>query len=326
MAASLGFRYALRAPRRYWDPADSNPPANCAAGGCRHLFSVWLGELPSISLVYYGSVYIRCYAHLAYTRSAVASTGPNQCPSLAKAVKATASCWKATPQYRSGVWLVVQIGFFDQFCRLRLRRVHASAPKIVNKSADQVRNSEEVKGLMGLGRYRENISAHAIRRPIIHWIAGNPPGILARVFHLGALPGAMVSSVRLRPGRLQSTLQVVAQFRPPELFGYGYRVFAIGVDAVSALANRRSFGAAERVPVLQARVKSRNSTLVSNNAAPPRARSPSDRRATSGPPAWAVTSSCTWAKRRSPFDPGRLGWSRVLSAHRRLTATGWVVE
>jgi hypothetical protein len=58
-------------------------------------------------------------------------------------------------QYRGGVWLVVQIGFFDQFCRLRLRRVHASAPKIVNKSADQVRNSEEVKGLMGLGRYRE---------------------------------------------------------------------------------------------------------------------------------------------------------------------------
>lgn len=155
MAASLGFRYALRAPRRYWDPADSNPPANCAAGGCRHLFSVFLGELPSISLVYYGSVCIRCYAHLAYTRSAVASTGPNRCPSLAKAVKATASCWKATPQYRGGVWLVVQIGFFDQFCRLRLRRVHASAPKIVNKSADQVRNSEEVKGLMGLGRYRE---------------------------------------------------------------------------------------------------------------------------------------------------------------------------
>lgn len=42
-----------------------------------------------------------------------------------------------------------QIGFFNQFSRLRLPRVHTSAPKIVNKSADQVRNSEEVEDLMG---------------------------------------------------------------------------------------------------------------------------------------------------------------------------------
>ena len=64
---------------------------------------------------------------------------------------------------------------------------------VVNKSADKVRNPEEVKGLMELaveaGFAAKNISAHAIRRPIIHWIAGNPPEYWRGLFHLGAWLG-----------------------------------------------------------------------------------------------------------------------------------------
>ena len=80
----------------------------------------------------------------------------------------------------------------------------------------------------------------------------------------------MVSFVRVRLRRAACTLPgVVAQFRPPELFDYVNRVFAIGVDAVSALANRRSFRAAERVPILQGRVRGIPPRVEQRRASPP---------------------------------------------------------
>jgi len=44
MAASPGFRDVLRAPRRYWNPADFNPSANCAPGDVVTFFSAVLAN------------------------------------------------------------------------------------------------------------------------------------------------------------------------------------------------------------------------------------------------------------------------------------------
>jgi hypothetical protein len=194
----------------------------------------------------------------------------------------------------------------------------------MNKQPRSGGDSEEVKGLMGLGCARRALprkTSRLMRSGARSYIGSQEIHLNIGVgFPPRSLGWCMVSFVRVRLRRAACTLPgVVAQFRPPELFDYVNRVLAIGVDAVSALANRRSFGAAERVPILQGR--------VSRGMPPSRRTTPrlpaSSRQAAVAPPqgspGWAITSSCTWAKRQSPFDPGRLGWSGVLCAVCALT-------